>query len=105
MLCTKKMRSLIVILALFFLIGVISACSNEHTTLKLSEMDEDIFIQHLTDYGVEIPDNLEVTAVQDIIADLEVEPDKSAPIVGWTEYADFFEELRNVVKSYNNLIP
>ncbi len=68
-------------------------------------MDEDLFIQYLADYGVEIPDNLEVTVVQDIIADLEVEPDKSAPIVGWTEYADFFEELRNVVKEYNNLNP
>ncbi len=105
MLCTKKMRSLIVILALFFLIGVIFTCSNEHTTLKLSEMDEDLFIQHLADYGVEIPENLEVTAVLDIIADLEVEPEKSAPIVGWSEFADFFEELRYVVKEYNNLNP
>lgn len=66
-------------------------------------MDDDLLILHLADYGIVIPDNLEVTAVQNIIADLEVEPDKPAPIVGWTEFADFYEELRKFIKDYYNI--
>lgn len=66
-------------------------------------MDEDELTLFLTDHEIKIPANLETSVIRNVIAELEVNPDRPAPVVGWTELADFYEELRNFVKGYNDM--
>lgn len=97
----KKIQSVVVItLALITFIGVISGCSNNDKPQKLSELDDDLLVQCLADHEITIPENLAISVIRTAIADLEVDPDNSAPIVSWTTYLEFYEELRGFVKEY-----
>ena len=101
----KRTRIIAVMLAVVAFTCIFSACSNNEMSQKLSELDEDALIQRLTDYEITIPANLEFSVIRDIIADLEVDPERPAPVVGWTRYAIFYEVLRNFVKEYNGMSP
>ena len=98
MLFAKRKRVIVAIIALVGFVCVFSACSNNQMPQKLSELDETALLQRLADYEVVIPANLELSAIRDAIADLEADPDRPAPVVGWVEAADFYEELRSIVK-------
>ena len=101
MLYEKKIQSVVVItLVLIAFIGVISGCSNNNKSQKLSELDDDLLVQCLTDHEITIPENLEISVIRNAIADLEVDPDSPAPTVSWTAYLEFYEELRGFVKEY-----
>ena len=97
----KRMRGIAILFALAGFICAFSACSGNTTPQKLSELDETALLQRLADYEVVIPANLEISVICDAIADLEVDSDRSAPVVGWTEFADFYEELRSFVKEHS----
>lgn len=101
MLFAKRIRGIVAMIALIGFICGFSACSNNAAPQKLSELDETILLQRLTADEVTLPANLEISAIRDAIASLEVDPDRSAPVVGWTEFADFYEELRSFVKKHN----
>lgn len=94
----KRMRGIAILFALVGFICVFSACSSNTMPQKLSELDETALLQRLADYEVVVPANLEISAIRDAIADLEADPDRPAPVVGWVEAADFYEELRSIVK-------
>ena len=94
----KRMRGIAILFALAGFICAFSACSGNTTPQKLSELDETALLQRLADYEVVIPANLEISAIRDAIAGLEADPDRPAPVVGWVEVADFYEELRSIVK-------
>lgn len=101
MLFAKRKRVIVAIIALVGFVCVFSACSNNQMPQKLSELEETILLQRLTDHGISIPANLEISVICDAIADLEVDSDRSAPVVGWTEFANFYEELRSFVKEHS----
>ncbi|KIR03891.1 hypothetical protein P261_02706 [Lachnospiraceae bacterium TWA4] len=102
MLYSKKMQSFVVmiILVLITFIGVVSGCSNNNKYQKLSELDDDLLIQRLTDHEIMIPENLETSVIRNAVADLEVDPNRPSPPVSWTAYLEFYEELRGYVKEY-----
>ena len=97
MLFAKRKRVIVAIIALVGFVCVFSACSNN----QMPQLEETILLQRLTDHGISIPANLEISVICDAIADLEVDSDRSAPVVGWTEFADFYEELRSFVKEHS----
>ncbi len=108
MLFAKRKRVIVAIIALVGFVCVFSACFNNQMPQKLSQMpqklselEETILLQRLTDHGISIPANLEISVICNAIADLEVDSDRSAPVVGWTEFADFYEELRSFVKEHS----
>ena len=101
MLFAKRKRVIVAIIALVGFVCVFSSCFNNQMPQKLSELEETILLQRLTDHGISIPANLEISVICDAIADLEVDSDRSAPVVGWTEFADFYEELRSFVKEHS----
>lgn len=94
----QRMRGIAILFALAGFICAFSACSGNTTPQKLSELDEIALLQRLADYEVVIPANLELSAIRDAIAGLEADPDRPAPVVGWVEAADFYEELRSIIK-------
>lgn len=107
MLRERRARNVAVIITLVCvaLVGVVSGCSNNNAPQNLSELDEDKLIQLLADHEIMIPENLETSVIQNAIADLEVDPDRPAPIVSWTVFLDFYEELRCFVKEYYSVTP
>lgn len=103
---SKSLRGIAAMIALIALIGMIctfSACSSNDAPQKLSEMEESVLLQHLADDAITIPAGLEISTIRDMIADLEADPDRSAPIVDWTVYSDFYEEVRDFVKDYYSM--
>ena len=65
MLYEKKIQSVVVItLALIAFIGVISGCSNNDRPQKLSELDDDLLVQCLTDHEITIPENLAISVIR-----------------------------------------
>ena len=97
----SKIKILLPTLGLILLCGIfIFVYFGKQEKPKLSELQEDQCIQYLTDNGVSIPEGLEASSVREMIAELENDPDKSAPAVSWTILADFYEDLRRAVKQY-----
>lgn len=77
---------------------ILSACSGSPTTKrKLSEMGDDELTQYLTDSGVVIPDDIGMRGVRWIINELENDPNRHTPAVGYTPFADLFEDIRDVM--------
>ncbi len=72
MLFAKRKRVIVAIIALVGFVCVFSACSNNQMPQKLSELEETILLQRLTDHGISIPANLEISVICDAIADLEL---------------------------------
>ena len=101
MLLAKKMRSIAAVIALIGLICVFSACSNDTILQRLSELDEATLLQCLANHEIVIPAGLEISAIRDAIADLEADPDRPAPVVSWSVFPDFYEELRSFDKEHN----
>ena len=77
-----------------------SACSNSDGKEKLSELSEEQLIEFLTERDVFLPNGVEVSSIQEMLSDLEEDPDCQAPVVSWSVITDFYEELRAVVKDY-----
>lgn len=98
---SKRNHVIAAIINIVAFVCVFSACSNNSTRKKLSALEEPILLQRLADYGITIPANLEGVAIRDAIAELEVDSDRAAPVVSWTEFADFYEELRDFVKEHD----
>ncbi len=105
MLRKKQIRGIAILCFAVILAGVISACTGGPADRKLSELDDEALVQYLAEHDISIPADLEASAIRDAIAGLEAEPDRDAPVVGWTEYAAFYEELRGLVKAYDQITP
>ena len=88
------------IMLLMLVVSILSSCSARTQKPKLSELEEDLYIQYLEDHGVVFPDNYVASEIRKIIAELEADPDRPAPVVSWTVLSDFYEELRAAVKEY-----
>ena len=85
---------------------LLSACHGGATEPKdkplLSSLSEEECRQVLADYGVTIPEKFSDTTIKSMFAQFEEDPDM--PIVlGWTDLANFSEEVRAVVKAYYGL--
>lgn len=102
---SKRIRGLAAVLALLCIICAISACAGDASPQKLSDLDDAALLQLLADHGLTVPAGLEAAAIRDAIAELELEPDKPAPVVGWTMLSDFHEQLRALVKDYYGIAP
>ena len=102
---SKRIRGLAAVLALLCLICTISACAGSASPQKLSDLDDAALLQLLADHEVTVPAGLEAASIRDAIAERELEPDKPAPVVGWTMLADFYEQLRALVKDYYGIAP
>lgn len=100
---SKSLRGITAMIALIGMICTFSACSSNDAPQKLSEMEESVLLQHLADDAITIPAGLEISTIRDMIAALEADPDRSAPIVDWTVYSDFYEEVRDFVKDYYSM--
>ncbi len=100
---SKSLRGIAAMIALIGMICTFSACSSNDAPQKLSEMEESVLLQHLADDAITIPAGVEISTIRDMITDLEADPDRPAPIVDWTVYADFYEEVRDFVKDYYSL--
>ena len=100
---SKSLRGIAAMIALIGMICTFSACSSNDAPQKLSEMEEYVLLQHLADDAITIPAGLEISTIRDMITDLEADPDRPAPIVDWTVYADFYEEVRDFVKDYYSM--
>lgn len=100
---SKSLRGIAAMIALIGMICTFSACSSNDAPQKLSEMEESVLLQHLADDAITIPAGVEISTIRDMIAALEADPDRSAPIVDWTVCSDFYEEVRDFVKDYYSL--
>lgn len=92
------------VLALFLSIVLtvllLSACSNNNTECKLSELKDDELIQYITDSEIAIPESVHIDTIRGMIIELENNPDHTAPVVGYTLVADLYEDIRNLVVEY-----
>ena len=79
---------------------LLSACSNNNTENKLSELEDTKLIQYLTDSGITIPESVNTDTIRGIIIELEDNREHSAPIVGDILIADLYEDIRNLVVEY-----
>ena len=102
---SKSLRGIAAMFALIGMICTFSACSSNDAPQKLSEMEESVLLQHLADDAITIPAGVEISTIRDMITDLEADPDRPAPIVDWTVYSDFYEEVRDFVKDYYSMNP
>lgn len=100
---SKSLRGIAAMIALIGMICTFSACSSNDAPQKLSEMEESVLLQHLADDAITIPAGLEISTIRDMIAALEADPDRLAPIVDWTVYSDFYEKVRDFVKDYYSM--
>lgn len=98
---------------LIFVIGIILLCGSiafithlgGREKTKLSELSEDECIRFLTDRGISIPKGLKAPTIQEMISDLEADPDRPPLCVDWTLLADFYEEVREAVREYDGAKP
>ena len=95
---SKSLRGIAAMIALIGIICTFSACSSNYAPQKLSEMEESVLLQHLADDAITIPAGVEISTIRDMITDLEADPDRPVPIVDWTVYADFYEEVRDFIE-------
>lgn len=94
-----RMRRLFPVVLLCSLI-LFSACSNDAGKEKLSELSENELVEFLTEKEISLPNGVEVSSIQEMLSDLEEDPDRHAPVVSWSVITDFYEDLRAVVKDY-----
>lgn len=94
-------RSLLAsILSIVLTVLLLSACSNNNTECKLSELEDDKLMQYITDSGIAIPESVDMDTIRGMVIELEENPDHPAPIVGYTLVADLYEDIRNLVVEY-----
>ena len=93
-------RTFLVAISLIILAALLlSACSGKKDKVKLSEMDDSELLQALTDFGVEIPENVGWANVRAKIAKFEEDPE-FLPVVSNPVLIDLYEDLRSFVISY-----
>ena len=96
---TRPTRLMTLLLALILLVGGLTACSRGRK--KLSKLSDEEIRQYLADAEVEIPDDMEMSTVRKLIADVE----KSGSLYGSPysnpTYSAFCMELGAAVNSYN----
>lgn len=92
------------VLALFLSIVLtvllLSACSNNNTECKLSELKDDDLNKYITDSEIAIPESVDIDTIRGMIIELENDPDHPAPVVGYTLVADLYEDIRDLVVKY-----
>ena len=92
------------VLALFLSIVLtvllLSACSNNNTECKLSELKDDDLNKYITDSEIAIPESVDIDTIRGMIIELENDPDHPAPVVGYTLVADLYEDIRDLVVEY-----
>ena len=100
-----KKRILAFILVLISVVGVFSACSGNNEkqeTKKLSEMSDEELLQYLEDKDIFVPTGLTAEDIQEFVAMLEADPDHPPLEYGFFPTNELFEELRAIVKGYQN---
>lgn len=91
---------LVLILSIVLTVLLLSACSNNNTECKLSELEDDKLIQYITDSKIALPEDMDIDTIRGMIIELENNPDHPAPVVGYTLVADLYEDIRNLVVEY-----
>lgn len=97
---TYRRSGLALFLSIVLTVLLLSACSNNNTKCKLSELKDDKLIQYITDSEIAIPESVDIDTIRGMIIELEKNPDHPAPIVGYTLVADLYEDIRNLVVEY-----
>ena len=87
-------------LSIVLMVFLLSACSNNNTECKLSELKDDKLIQYITDSKIAIPEDIDIDTIRGMIIELENNLDHPAPVMGYTLVADLYEDLRNLVVEY-----
>lgn len=86
---------------------MLSACHGGATEPEekpiLSSLSEEECRQVLADYGVTVPEKFGDITIKGLFAHFEDDPDTPVNYLGWTDLADFSEEVRAVVRAYYNL--
>lgn len=95
-----RRRVLVLILSIVLTVLLLSACSNNNTECKLSELKDDKLIQYITDSKIAIPEGMDIDTIRGMIIELENNLDHPAPVVGYTLVADLYEDIRNLVVEY-----
>ncbi|MBQ4641524.1 MAG: hypothetical protein IJB47_02800 [Oscillospiraceae bacterium] len=100
----QRKKTLFAIISLILLATLLlSACSGKEEKIKLSEMEDDLLLQTLTDLGVEIPEvkNVDInSAIRKWIVELEEDPTRPSLSVSWTVPYNLYEDLRDAVIKY-----
>lgn len=76
----------------------LSACSGEKMEYRLSGMEDRELIQYMDDFGVAIPESVDMDTLRKIIVELENNPDQPTPVIGYTVITDLYEDIRNLVR-------
>ena len=95
-----KRSVLALFLSIVLMVFLLSACSNNNTECKLSELKDDKLIQYITDSKIAIPEDIDIDTIRGMIIELENNLDHPAPVMGYTLLADLYEDLRNLVVEY-----
>lgn len=95
-----KRSVLALFLSIVLMVFLLSACSNNNTERKLSELKDDKLIQYITDSKIAIPEDIDIDTIRGMIIELENNLDHPAPVMGYTLVADLYEDLRNLVVEY-----
>ena len=95
-----KRSVLALFLSIVLMVFLLSACSNNNTECKLSELKDDKLIQYITDSKIAIPEDIDIDTIRGMIIELENNLDHPAPVMGYTLVADLYEDLRNLVVEY-----
>lgn len=97
---TYRRSVLALFLSIVLTVLLLSACSNNNTKCKLSELKDDKLIQYITDSEIAIPESVDIDTIRGMIIELEKNPDHPAPVAGYTLVADLYEDIRNLVVEY-----
>ncbi len=89
-------NAIVTMLLLVFLSFCLGACVKN----KLSEMEDQELFQYVEDANISIPQGIEPDNIRSMIVELEKNPESPGPVVGWTDIATLFEELRDLVEDY-----
>lgn len=98
-----RKRNLLATISLVVLVALLlSACSGKKDKVKLSEMEDSELLQALTDFGVEIPENVGWVNVRWMIAKFEEDPG-FMHVVSHPVLIDLYEDLRSFVIYYQSI--
>ena len=102
--CRIFVSVFLILLSLFTLSACHGGTTEPEEKPLLSSLSEEECRQVLADYGLTIPEQFEGTRFKTMVTNFENDPDLSyANSMGWTDMADFSEEVRTVVRAYHGL--
>ena len=67
-----KRSVLALFLSIVLMVFLLSACSNNNTECKLSELKDDKLIQYITDSKIAIPEDIDIDTIRGMIIELEI---------------------------------